>query len=774
MNRQHPDSDTQPMMMERWLTQRVSSLHGRLHDALRVALSQYVLNGLTVSLGLVLIMLGVFAVAGLAGAATASVGILITSLPDVPAPRRRKLMQMLPAPLMGAPLFVLVQMVRQDELLLGTVLVAGTFLATMMMAWGKRGGPICFSLIFSMLFSMAAPPVETLEKIAIHAGWFLGGSALYLVWAVFTTHILNRRYRAQLLADCLYSFAQILRTQARRFSGSVDHNALMGSMLRQQAALADQLQNTRDVVLESPTKPRRQRLAAILVSLLEARDHQIACDLDLDVLPRCDIGPDVLPALQVALSTTAARLEALGMSLLLGLPRSMIAPLQDLRPGLVGVLPPRAQPGDAPPDLQMRTPDAAALLHSLADRIGHINDETLKMAALARGDVAPEIATVRAQWQLFVSATVWSWKPLLGQLTWRAPTLRHAMRATLAVGTGYAVSLHLPWVAHDYWILLTITAVMRGNLAQTVERRNSRVAGTLLGCGLVMLILATHPGAPAVFMVVALAMGLAHAFALRRYIYTAIAATVAGLLQAHLLLVGVQFNFAVGERMADTLLGAALAWLFSYVLPAWERNQIPALVRRSAAAQLEHARHALALLDAAQTSDLPWRLARREAYNSLSDLTLATQRSLAEPKKVRPALEPLEALQARSYQLLAQLTAVKSMLLLRRGQLDLGIARPAIDAASRYIAAELGENPPAVLDTGVLPASPPPAGQPHQSRPDPLLANDLTPWLLRRLALSCTMAAELRLAVARAQGNPACPPQPKQPAALGMPTTRHK
>jgi uncharacterized membrane protein YccC len=742
------------MMMERWLMRRVSNLHGRLRTALRVALSQYVLNGLTVSLGLVLIMLAIFEVAGLAGAATASVGILITSLPDVPAPRRRKLMQMLPAPLLGAPLFVLVQLVRQDELLLGVVLVAGTFLATMMMAWGKRGGPICFSLIFSMLFSMAAPPVETLDKIAAHAGWFLGGSSLYLLWAVFTTHLLNRRYRAQLLADCLYSFAQILRTQTRRFSESPDHEALMGTMLRQQAALADQLQNTRDVVLESPTKPQRQRLAAILVSLLEARDHQIACDLDLDVLLRGTVSPGVLQALQEALNTTAARLEALGMSLLIGLPRRMIAPLQDLRPELAEVLPPRTEAGDRPPDFQMQAPDAASLLHSMADRIGHINDETVKMAALARSDVAPEIAAVRTQWQLFVSATVWSWKPLLGQLTWRAPTLRYALRATLAVGTGYAVSLHLPWVAHDYWILLTITAVMRGNLAQTVERRNSRVAGTLLGCGAVMLILATHPGAPVVFTVVALAMGLAHAFALRRYLYTAIAATVAGLLQAHLLLVGVQFNFAVGERMADTLLGAALAWIFSYVLPAWERNQIPALVRRSAVAQLEHARHALALLDAAQTSDLAWRLARREAYNSLSDLTLATQRSLAEPKNVRPALEPLEALQTRSYQLLAQLTAVKTMLLLRRGQLNLAVARPALDAASRCIAAELSGKQPAVSGTSALPAIPPLAGQPFQPRPDPLVAHDLTPWLLRRLSLACAMAAELRLAAARAQGKP--------------------
>jgi uncharacterized membrane protein YccC len=589
----------------------------------------------------------------------------------------------------------------------------------------------------------------------VHGAWFLTGSALYLLWAVLTTSLLNRRYRAQLLAECLHSFAQILRTQARRFEPQPDSEALLASMLKQQAALADQLQNTRDVVLESPTKPRRQRMAAMLLSLLEARDHQMACDLDLDMLLTHQDSTGALPALQQALETTATRLEAMSMALLLGKLIRPIAELENLRPRLAGTLPPRREATETPPDLQTGTPDAAALLHNMADRIGHINDEVVKMAAIARGDVAPELAAVRTQWQLFVSTTVWSWKPLLGQLSWRAPTLRYALRATLAVGVGYVVSLHLPWVAHEYWILLTITAVMRGNLAQTVERRNSRVIGTLMGCVLVMAILAAHPGARSIFLCVSLAMGLAHAFALRRYLFTSIAATVAGLLQAHLLLVGVQPSFAMGERLADTLLGALLAWIFSYVLPAWERNQIPALVKRSVKAQLDHARLALALLDSSQTSDLPWRLARREAYNSLSDLTLATQRSLAEPKQVRPPLEPLEALQARSYQLIAQLTAVKSMLLLRKAQLDLDIARPALEQASKRIEAELsGKGIPAPgLDAEMeLPTT---AGQPFQPKPDPLLANDLTPWLLRRLALTCAMAAELRQAMARTQRPPA-------------------
>ncbi|WP_394791046.1 FUSC family protein [Rhodoferax sp.] len=738
-----PFAPTKPTLADR--------LFARGERFLRIALSHYVTNGLSVTLGLVVIMLLVFESAGLAGASSAAVGVMITSLPDVPAPRRRKIMQMLPAPLLGTPLFMLVQLVRDDALALGVVIVAGTFLAVMVMAWGKRGGPITFSLLFSMLFSMAAPPVGELEQILEHGGWFALGAGLYLVWGVLTTHWLNTRFRTQLLAECLHSFAQILRTQALRFAPNADPQTLLARMLEQQATFADHLQTTRDIVLESPTTPARTRLAAMLLGLLEARDHQLACDLDLDALLLHEGSTATLPALQHVLNTTARQLEALSLALLLGRSPTAIAPVADLRSVLAGVLPPRPDAMLVPEPLTPGQPGATALLHNMADRIGHINDEAVHLGALARGDATPELAAVRTQWQLFVSPTRWAWAPLLGQLSWRAPTLRYALRATLAVGTGYLLSLHLPWTSHKYWILTTIVVVMRGNLAQTLERRDARVAGTLFGCLLVMALLATHPGARTLFLVIALSMGLAHAFALRRYLYTCIFATLAGLLQAHLLLVGVAPTFAIFERLGDTLLGAALAWVFSYVLPAWERSQLPGLVRRSLQAQSQHAKLALALGEPAQSSDLPWRLARREAYDSLSALTMATQRSLAEPSEVRPPLAPLEAVQARSYQLLAQLTAVKSLLLLRRAQLNMAVATPALQAAALQISQELAATAKKKDTAPADDAEPTITGQPFQPRPDPLAVDDLTPWLLRRLTLATAMARELQQASAQAQ-----------------------
>jgi uncharacterized membrane protein YccC len=361
---------------------------------------------------------------------------------------------------------------------------------------------------------------------------------------------------------------------------------------------------------------------------------------------------------------------------------------------------------------------------------------------MARGDAKPDLAVVRATWQMFISPTAWSWRPFAGLWRWDAPPLRHAIRAALAIATGQAISLALPWGTHDYWILLTIAVVLRGSLAQTLERRNSRVAGTLMGCVLAGALLSVHAPPVLLLMTVTLAQGVAHAFAIKRYVVTAVAATVLALLQAHLLNAGVSPAFEAAERMADTLIGVAIAWAFSYVLPSWERTQIPALVARTLAAQSRHAHVALGLwqLQAVDNeSELGWRLARREVYDSLSALVQAAQRSLSEPRALRPPLEPLGRMLAHSYQLLAQLTAVKTMLLLRRGRLNAEQIRAPLQQAAQMIEATLSTGPaPESNGLADAHASPGPV-----ELPDPF-EHDLSPWLLRRLHLAAGIAQRLR------------------------------
>ncbi|QOF76706.1 FUSC family protein [Variovorax sp. 38R] len=725
------------------------SAAARVRAALRIALSHYVASGLTVALGLLVISGGVHLWLGTLAASAAATGVIVTAPPDLPGPRRGKFLQMLPAPLIGLPLFFAVQMLHGAPIRLGLLLVPATFMAFVAMAWGKRGIPIAIAVMFSMIFSMATPAPAGLSDAIARTTEFGLGAGLYVVWATLANLLLNGRFRTQSIADVLFSLAALMRTEASQFTPQDETRdirdtpaSLLGQLLREQAALADQLQATRDIVLESPRTPRRQRMAGMLVIVLEMRDQLLASELDLDALRAHPSHAQALVEMRRILEELADETTALADALLM---RRHPAAVADRRPRLAAI---HVTADDEDTHGQMG-PSAAMLARGLASRIGHINDEVLRLAAMARGDVEPNLAVVRANWQLFVSPTDWSLRPFLALWRWDAPPLRHAIRAALAIAAGYGIAVSMPWGSHDYWILLTIVVVLRGSLSQTLERRNSRVAGTLLGCVLAVGLLSAHPSALMLLVSVTIAQAIAHSFAVRRYLVTAVAATVLGLLQAHMLNTGTAPIFALFERIADTLIGAALAWGFCYVLPSWERTQIPALVARVLTAQARHARLALGLgqLQAIQSSpELEWRLARREAYDSLSALVQATQRSLSEPRAVQPPLEPLEHLQAHSYQLLAQLSAVKSMLVLRRDRLTPGdIEGPLVRTAQR-IEAALGTIPIAG------PSHPESTGATTVGGPIPLpdpFDNDISPWLVRRLDLATALATQLRDDAAR-------------------------
>ena len=711
-----------------------ATMETRLRSARRVLLSHYVANGAAGALGLLVISTLVHLLLGSEAAAAATVGVIVAIPPDIAAPRRGKLLHMLPAPLLAMPLFFVVQRLHDDPWLLGLVIMPAAFMAFLAMAWGKRGAPVAIGAVLALVFSMAVPPPPEGEgwRAALSTTFHFGlGALLYLPWAVLANHLLNGRYRVQLISDVLLALAALMRLQALQFTpmlavGERD-NPLMGSLLLGQATLADRLQSARDIVLESPTSARQQQLAGMLLCALEMRDHLLASALDLEQVRRHPEEAGALALLRTELLAQADALEALADALLLA---RRPAPQTRPRPDL-GALHGPEQAGFSP----------AQLTRAMAYRIGHVHDEVGQLIALARGDAGPDLALVRVYWQMFVSPTGWGWKPFLGLWRWRAAPLRHALRAALAIGAGFALSQLLPWREHAYWIVLSIIVVLRGSLAQTLERRNERVAGTLLGCVLASAVLAAGLPHWALLACVTIAQAVAHAFTLKRYLFTAVAATVLGLVQAHLLGAGGSPAFVLLERVADTVIGAGIAWAFAYVLPSWERQQIPALVARTLAAQTRHAREALALgqLQAVDNRpELAWRLARREAYDSLGALVQATARAWKEPRAVRPPLAPLEHMQVHCYQLLAQLTAVKSMLLLRRGHLrSEDVQEPLAASAERLQALLTGAAAAAV-----------PLAQPDEMDEaavlPPLVEADLTPWLLRRLRLAEELAQQLR------------------------------
>ncbi len=698
----------------------------------------HAINGIAVALGIACIQLVIGAIGGSHAAQLALSGAVCASLADVPNTPARTAQRVGAAALLGWVAATLTFVLAPWPLALGGGVALISFAAMMSMAWGARAGAVSFAPILALVFTVAVPRGST--PLHVLALWNAAGGAAYLLWALLAGALLQRRYRALALAQVLRAAATLLQTRAAlmRVAGG-DGSAPMQAWVRGEADLAERLQTARDFVFAQPDGADARRQTAIVLRAIELRDVLLASRLDIELLGDDDAGRWVRNLAAGGLDATAGALHAAALAA-----RRQRAPCRAA-----------ADAGTHATDAT----DAATLLHTaplapgdarwrllplLAERLRQFDAEVQAVVALQRGGVAA-LPLSRAELQRFVAPEGWPLAALRAQWHGQSPVLRHAVRAALALSSAYFIALALPWASHPHWLVLSVAVVLRGSLEQTLARRNARVLGTVLGCAVVVGLSYT-PSSGLLSLVFLLAVGTAHAFVLQRYWLTASAATVMALLQAHM--VHPAGGFAIPERVADTLLGAALAWAFSYVLPAWERRSLPNAVARVLKELKDYAALALRFEPADAVEQ---RLARRRAYDALAALGSALQRSSAEPKAVRLPVAQVAALLDHGQRLMAHLSLVRMTLSNRRQQFA-----PADAPAAAQALLDAGSALGRCLDLrdaggAALPPDPQPAlaGVPAQAPADNIL-----PWLLRRLALLVQDGRNIRAAAAAALGQP--------------------
>ncbi|MDE2092710.1 MAG: FUSC family protein [Burkholderiales bacterium] len=670
-------------------------------------LPAYALNGLAVASGIGVVQLLIGALVGAHAAQWALSGAVCASLADVPNTVPRTWHRVSAAAVLSFAAALVVAVLKPYPLVLGAGVVGVTFAAMMTMAWGLRAAAVSFAPILSLVFSIAAPAsgVSMFEL----AGWNALGGVVYLAWSLIAGRVLQGRYRTLALEAALRAAARLLPSRAALLESPhprAPEARVMNDWIKGEAELAERLQSARDFVFVDADSERYRRDTAILLRAIDLRDLLLAGRLDLDVLGRDANGRWLLQRVGQALRRIGQALEAAADAVRDGRPAAPADALQD--------------------DLNRLFADAqithagvrTRLLRGVHDRLTDIGADVVHIHALLRGG-RECVPLTREQLQRFVAAEGWPLKALGAHWSGQSPVLRHAVRAALALGTAYYLALALPWASHPHWLVLSVAVVLRGNLEQTLSRRNTRVLGTMLGCAVVLLL--SHLTSPALLSLVFLAaVGIAHSFVAQRYWMTATAATVMALLQSHL--VNPAGGFAIAERVADTVLGAALAWGFSYVLPSWERRRLPLAIDQVLKDLRDYAGHALRPQPAAAVEQ---RLARRRAYDALSALAGALQRSAAEPRAVQLPIRQVAALIDHGQRLMAHLSVVRLMLVragsgpagqtgaraLQRANADLAAclclagepAAPAGDAVDAVDADARSMSAPPAVSEGVLP-----------------------------------------------------------------------
>jgi len=616
----------------------------RPQNLTRLFVGQHIINGVSVGAGVVVVALAAASIFGFTAGQPATLGAISASISDLPAPWREKARTLI----FGFALAMLSTIAIQLALPwpIAALLIIGvlSFVGGLVTGLGRWAVAVGMQVVIPMVFILGFPR-ETYSGALRTEMLLAGGGLAYIAIALVATIFTDISARRMVASETIREFSIYLRAVASIFDPDQDLAAAYGATIRQQSALSDQLQSARALLLERPgTAGERMRLSASIGILLDALDAVIAAQCDVELIRQTPGAAAVLARIGDALRVGSLDLGHLSIELLTTghptLPPDHQLSIDALKREAARV------------ESEGMDPKARAALDATTWRLvlslSHVRrlEQSLSRDAIARaaiGDV--DLAA-------FIPKRNYAPSALAAHLSPESPVLRFAARLSLAMMAGTVVAQSLGDDRHGNWVLLTIAVVMRAGHGLTRQRRDDRVIGTLVGCVLAAGSVAYLP-AGALVAVQGLAVTVVHSFARLNYRISSTGASVMALVSLHLVQPSASAPILV--RLADTLVGAAIAHLFNYFWPRWEFLDAPQLASRL---QSQLAAFASAALRS-DVSEHDYRLARKNVIEAMAALSDSAGRMAIEPMTARKGLDEMAELLIRAYSLVAQLSAAR-------------------------------------------------------------------------------------------------------------------
>lgn len=643
-------------------------------------------NGLSVALGVGLTGLAVGWAFGFTAAVAAAMGAVAASISDQPDPLTQKPWVLGFAFALTVSFTALAAFAGLNPwTFIAATIFTGLFTG-LISAYGKRALSLSMTAVLAFVFAMGQH-FQTPAEAALHLGLTSLGALIYTLYAVLFAWAFDDRVRRLLLAEAMRAFSAYLSAKAALYSPDSTGSAPFKAMIDAYAGLVDRLQAARDAVYARRMHPVQLKRIDTLIALLDAFEAMLACDADFELLRRSG-RREIKWRINALILHIADQVD--GLTLALRSPRAhVVARGHDEEDNALIEAVARAN-AEAPED--------AATGHAFTVTAAKLRLADSHVKALARAldrDTPPSSLASELDLNAFRVAAPRGLETLRRQLDLRMPAMRFAIRLAIAMTAGLGLTMAFPRFGHANWVLLTIALIMRANYSVTNQRRWDRVTGTLIGSALAVALISVLPD-PVLLAAILVAVGVSHAYIAVRYRITAIAASVSSLLLLHFSAGAEHPQFY--ERIIDTLIGAGLSWAFSYLLPTWERDDLPRIVRGLLNADAGFADAALRI----SCPEQAYRMARKTAMDAVAQLSGAIRRLAGEPDIRRRALASLSELLSANYLFFSGLASMPILMELRGPELD-ATAPQRIDGARRRVLALLTGGP-APAGTQTIPA----------------------------------------------------------------------
>lgn len=554
----------------------------------------------------------------------AVIGALGVSMVDVGGPYRRRLVAMVIAGLLG-PSLLLAGLHAGGNPWLGAALMAVLALGSgLVRALGPGGVSFGINMSVAFLIGVGAGTLGSADEWVWAGGYFCGAAWTVLVTVGFWQVRPYRRLEQE-VAGAWQAVADLLAVVGSQQGSSTRHRGEQAVAARHRAA-REAIERAHDTVGEARAGTSGFGMTmATLVVLISSSSRVGAAAVTLSEVgwegcPDRDAvraSAETIEEIERVCRTVAKILLAGRGELDLGAARRLVA----------GLRTPAER--DAAAEVSSGAPRPIRLAFAQALRNLENADEALRLLRDQRRHLPTftGLAIGGAGRGRFVD-------PIRNHLSFKSAIFRHALRVAALAGMCTAVIVQYNVGVHGIWLPMTALMVLQPDYGGTLNRALQRSAGTVAGSILASILIMTLRGTLAFEAAVA---GLLFAafFLIRRHYGQA----TAFLTPLIILLVGYSglnpWEDLV-ERVAFTLLGAAVALIGGYVLwPQWEHERLP---DRLAAALRAGKRYVAAIFEALPEATAPTdRLGplRRAAEIEVTNVDAAFQRMLTEPMRQR-------------------------------------------------------------------------------------------------------------------------------------------
>ncbi len=602
--------------------------------------SQYIYSGVRIALAVVIPSIILAYLGVLKQFFLFPLGTIFLALTDMPGPFHRRRNSLILALFFYFSISLVAGLLKDFPILIFLEIIIFGLFFTMLGIYGKRLDIVgSLTLVVFAIFIDGAPGAHS---ALWNACVFSLGAAWFFIVFLLVTVLKPYKLAEQMIGENYIELGKYLRLKSQFYLKNPDFEAIYSQIFGLEVRIKEHQEATREVVFKTRQMVRESTstsrlLMQLFLNSFDLHEMLILSTNDYKKLQKSFGDKEILEKINLYLNKLSNELINIGISIQGGMKASPIINISDELHQLHEEFFELRNK-----EMNAETLENFMILRQIFLRITEISDEIQTIYKLKTQNIklVKSLSTGLDLEKFVTKEEKLNHKVFINNFSLKSNHFRHAIRITLAMMIGYAISKFQFLNIHKvYWILITILAIMRPVYSITKRRNILRIYGTVAGAivGFVIVYYITNPIVLLGIFLVCLM--LTFSLLKDKYAWAVFFMTVYIFLIFDFMKPG-NFNDIFLERLFDTLIAAVIVFLVSYlVLPVWEHQKNKTLILKYIKANDKYFNRIIDILNQKNIEIQDYKMSRKEAIISLANLSDNFQKMLSDPKDQQKNLE---------------------------------------------------------------------------------------------------------------------------------------